>query len=220
MLVLAVIFSESRMGLIACVGSLVLMAAVWRLRGRHAAAHGSRGAGLVAVLLAASAALMLWIGPEPVFDRFAQLPQRQSPGVAGGRPALWADTLQLIRERPLAGAGLGAFAAAYSKVQTVDTNARVDHAHNDYLQIAAELGVPAALLFWVMIFVLAARTLRACRTSENPARQAIALGVTGALAALLLHSLADFNLYIPANGLVFAVVLGIGSGNVIADERS
>ncbi len=218
-LVLAVIFSESRMGLIACVGSLVIMAAVWRLRGRRATTQGSLGAGLVALLLAASAALMLWIGPEAVFDRFAQLPERQGPGAAGGRAALWADTLHLIRERPLAGVGLGAFASAYTKVQTVDVNARVDYAHNDYLQIAAELGLPAALLFWAMIFALAARALRACWTSANPARRAVALGATGALAALLLHSLADFNFYIPANGLVFAVVLGIGSGNVAADKH-
>ncbi len=93
----------------------------------------------------------------------------------------------------------------------VDVNARVDYAHNDYLQLAAELGLPAALLFWALIFVLAARTLRACWIPGNHTRQAIALGATGALAALLLHSLTDFNLYIPANGLVFSVVLGLGS---------
>ena len=56
------------------------------------------------------------------------------------------------------------------------------------------------------------RTLRACWLLHDPARQAIALGASGAVAALLLHSLTDFNLYVPANGLVFAVVLGLGSG--------
>lgn len=217
-LVLAVIFSESRMGLIACVGSLMAMAVVLRLRERSSAApRGAPRAGLILLLLTASAALMFWIGPEPVFTRFAELPERQGPAAAGGRLAVWADTLRLIGERPL-GLGLGAFEAAYTKVQTVDVNAQVDHAHNDYLQLAAELGPVAALLFWAMIFALAMRTLRACWTQTSPARQVIALGATGALAALLLHSLTDFNLYIPANGLVFAVVLGLGSAK--GQERS
>lgn len=211
-MVLAVIFSQSRMGLIACLGSLLTMAAVSRLRGKNSAApRATLGTGFVLLLLAISASLMFWIGPDAVFMRFAELPERQGPGAAGGRLELWGDTLRLIRERPLAGAGLGAFAAAYTKVQTVDVNARVDYAHNDYLQLAAELGLPAALLFWGLIFALAARTLRVCWIPGNHTRRAIALGATGALAALLLHSLTDFNLYIPANGLVFSVVLGLGS---------
>ncbi|HEV8385823.1 MAG TPA: O-antigen ligase family protein [Candidatus Acidoferrales bacterium] len=212
-LILAVIFSQSRMGLIACVVSLVTLAVVLRLGSRRFAPSATFGVGIILLLLIASAALMLWTGPEPVFERFAQLPAQQAPGAAGGRPAVWADTLRLIGERPLAGVGLGAFAAAYTKVQTVEVNARVDFAHNDYLQTAAELGLPAALLFWAMILALAARTARASWTSASLARRIIALGATGALAALLLHSLTDFNLYIPANGLVFAVVLGLGSGN-------
>jgi len=217
-LVLAVVFSESRMGLIACVSSLAVMAAVLRLRGRKfAAPHGSLSAGLILLLLIASAALMYWMGPEPVFMRFAELPERQGPGAAGGRLEVWADALHLIGERPLAGIGLGAFEAAYTKVQTVDVSARVDFAHNDYLQVAAELGVPAALLFWALIFALATRTLRACLIPADRTRHSIALGATGALAALLLHSLTDFNLYIPANGLVFAVVLGLGSSQSTAD---
>lgn len=213
LLVLAVIFSHSRMGLVSCGGSLAAMAMVLRLRRPdRAEPRGALGAGRILLLLAASAGLMLWIGPEPVFTRFAQLSDQEGPGaVVGGRLAVWADTLRLIRERPLAGVGLGAFEAAYTKVQTVNLDARVDYAHNDYLQVAAEFGLAAALFFWAMIFALAARTLRACWAPAGRARQVIALGATGALAALLLHSLTDFNLYIPANGLVFAVVLGLGS---------
>jgi hypothetical protein len=38
----------------------------------------------------------------------------------------------------------------------------------------------------------------------------VALGCIGSTTALLLHSITDFNLQIPSNALVFAVVLGIG----------
>jgi hypothetical protein len=36
----------------------------------------------------------------------------------------------------------------------------------------------------------------------------MALGCLGSIAAILLHSLTDFNLYIPANALMFSLILG------------
>jgi O-antigen ligase len=216
-MLLAVVFSESRMGLIACLISLAAMAGVLGLRGRHPHAPGI-GPGVIVALVALTAALVLWLGLDPVIARFADLPDHEGLRVdQGGRMALWQDTLRLIAVHPVFGVGLGGFEAAYTKVQTLEVGARVDYAHNDYLQIAAELGVAGALLFWGMIFAVGARTLRACWSQKEAWRRSVALGATGALGALLLHSLTDFNLYVPANGLVFAVVMGLG--RAAADER-
>jgi hypothetical protein len=41
--------------------------------------------------------------------------------------------------------------------------------------------------------------------------RAMALGCLGSIAAILLHSLADFNLYIPANALVFSLIVGLAA---------
>jgi len=86
----------------------------------------------------------------------------------------------------------------------------VDHSHNDYLELAAELGLPCAALFVAGIFWLAAWPLRASFRARSNLARALALGSFGAVVALLVHSAADFNLYIPANALVFAVILGVG----------
>jgi hypothetical protein len=50
-------------------------------------------------------------------------------------------------------------------------------------------------------------------------RRSITLGCIGATLAILLHSLADFNLQIPANAFTFAVILGIGYRAAILDPR-
>jgi hypothetical protein len=48
----------------------------------------------------------------------------------------------------------------------------------------------------------------------------MALGVAGGLIALLIHSLADFNLYIPANLMVFCSLVGVGLGILRGEERA
>jgi len=79
------------------------------------------------------------------------------------------------------------------------------------LAVATELGLVGAGLLFGMILTVAARTLGAFFAHPDSADRALALGVFAGIVALLLHSLTDFNLYLPANGLVFAVLLGLGA---------
>jgi hypothetical protein len=51
--------------------------------------------------------------------------------------------------------------------------------------------------------------MRSFLSAGRSFEKAVALGCAGSLIAILLHSLADFNLYIPANALVFSLVLGL-----------
>ncbi len=213
LLFVAVIFSRSRMGLISCVVSLLVMAAVAATR------KGSRSlsAALVLVLLAAGVGSTFWIGVEPIVSRFAILPSQEFyHRQDGGRLALWRDTTQLLRQHLWLGVGPGGFETAYTQVQTVNLDSTVDHAHNDYLELATELGLVGAGLLFGMILTVTTTTLRAFSVHPDSADRALALGVFAGIAALLLHSLADFNLYIPANGLVFAVLLGLGA-SIAAD---
>ncbi len=206
-LFLAVIYSQSRMGLISCATSLVVMAAVL-LAGKR---RGAVSAVLILVLLAVGVGFACWIGVEPIISRFEKLPGHEYLFQGhGGRLAIWEDTGHLIRAYPWVGVGLGCFEFAYPKFQTVFLNARVDHAHNDYMELTADLGVLGVAILLGMIVTVAIRTLRAFHTARESLTRALALGTFGGIVALLLHSLTDFNLYIPANGLVFSLVLGLG----------
>lgn len=124
------------------------------------------------------------------------------------RAEVYRDTATMIAERPILGVGPGLYQWRFRPYQTVNLEGHYHHAHNDYLQTAAEWGIPLALLFWAF---LGWRALGAARTwllAGDPWTRAIALGSTGAIATILVHSLVDFNLQIPSNLVVFATIVG------------
>jgi O-antigen ligase len=140
--------------------------------------------------------------------RFENLGE-QYEASANNRATIWKDTIRLIDIHPWVGTGLGTFSIAYPAVQTSFEGRLVSHAHNDYLEFASELGIPAALLLFGGIFYLLLQSARSFRRNENRLDRIVALGCFGSILSILLHSLTDFNLQIPANALVFAVVLGM-----------
>ncbi|MGH9465518.1 MAG: O-antigen ligase family protein [Thermoanaerobaculia bacterium] len=202
---LAVVLSRSRGGTltllltIAFVG--ILLTALRRRR---------RGGGLPAtaalVLLLVILALGSALGTDALMARFRNLEESQ-------RPEVWLDTLQLIRQTPWTGVGPGMYEWRFRPYQRPEVSKWYRHAHNDYLETAAEWGIPLALLWWSFVgwrFLGAWRTLF---RSGDPQRQGLALGASGAMAAMALHSLVDFNLHTPANLLVFCMILGLSWAN-------
>ena len=101
------------------------------------------------------------------------------------------------------GSGLGTFDRVYHLYEDpahVD-RVYVNHAHNDYLELAVELGVPGILLFILFVVWWAASAVKPWRTS---ATDAYARAGTIATAAILAHSLLDFPLRTSAVTAVFA----------------
>jgi O-antigen ligase len=125
--------------------------------------------------------------------------------------SLWRDTARLVGAHPLIGSGLGTFPVAFTAVQTTFLGKFVNHAHNDYLELASDLGIPAALLFFGSVVLLLTNLAKRAVSSEAGFEKAVALGCLGSIAAILLHSLTDFNLYIPANALLFSLILGLAA---------
>lgn len=99
-------------------------------------------------------------------------------------------------------------------------NYRYEHAHNDYLEFAADIGVPAALLLFGSLWLLTFKLIRRALILERTDDRILATGCAGAMLALLLHSLTDFNLQIPANAFIFAWIAGTAAGIVRAPARS
>lgn len=124
-------------------------------------------------------------------------------------------TLNIIREQPLTGAGPGNFIYALTEwrpptateVRSAHLHRFVNYAHNDYLQIASEAGVPAALLFTLFWFAV----LGASRGPPSPLT-----GLRFGLVALLLHGLVDGNLTI--NHAV-AFLAFVAAGVLVAPGR-
>ena len=120
------------------------------------------------------------------------------------------DTLKMVGDHPLLGVGPNMYKWRFREYQSSEAQVWYDYAHNDYLQMAAEWGLPLALLFWGFVihqFLNAAK--RFLEDRENLWKQGLALGCTAAIFSILLHSFVDFNLYIPVNWMLFCGILGL-----------
>ena len=201
----ALAFSRSRMGILAAASSVLIMFALIAI----SRFHGRMSSLLAATFIILSIALALWIGPGPVVSRFQNVNDEYS-FTGQSRVSIWRDALPLIRRHPWIGTGLGTFPEAYTSGQTAFPGQFVNHAHNDYLEFAADLGIPATLTLFASILLVLARAMRAFLFGEEDFDRVVALGCVGGVCAILLHSFADFNLYIPANALLFSVILGLG----------
>ena len=200
----ALIFSRSRMGILAAASSILVIFALVVI----SRFHGRMGSLLAAAFIVLSICLAVWIGPGPIVSRFQTVNEEYSLG-GQSRLSMWRDTLPLINEHPWLGTGLGTFPIAYTGGQTAFVGQFVNHAHNDYLELAADLGIPAAFILFGSILFILARAIRSFLTGERDFERIVALGCVGSIVAILLHSFTDFNLYIPANALLFSAILGL-----------
>ena len=212
-MVVALIFSRSRMGILAMLFGLICMALLAQVRLRQ-----TRWMVIVASFLIVVGSYGVWIGLGPVLARFEQMGDPTYLEMEG-RLSMWRGTVELIRDYPIAGTGLGTFDLAFRRYQTANLDKYVDHAHNDYLQFAAETGLLGFVLLFVPILYLLGRMVSSFLTDTRRYRRAVTLGCIGSTLALLAHSFADFNLQIPANALIFAIVLGIGYKAAILERH-
>ena len=209
----AVIFSRSRMGILATVFTIIVIALLAQLRVQ-------RRIWMLGILLFVGCVVGygLWIGLGPVLARFEVVGE---PGFLRieARFAIWRDVLHQIRSFPVLGSGLGTFGVVYRGFQTTLVNLNVDHAHNDYLEFTSETGVVGAALLFLPILYLLARMVVSFLDDPRSYRRAVTLGCIGSTLAILLHSVTDFNLQLPGNALLFAVILGIGYRVACLDRR-
>jgi O-antigen ligase len=201
-MLLAVVASLSRMGFIAALAGLAVMGSLALARGRGGARRWLPAA---AMILAALAAFVL-LPTDQLVARFSDISGGEQVS-ANVRALIWGDTLRLIGAYPIFGCGLGAYESALLSFKTVAPLLTVDYAHNDYLQLLAELGILGfAPLMFLAVVVYARAVRHAMRLRRGP-QAYLALATAGGLTAIAIHSLADFNLYIPANAML-AVWLG------------
>lgn len=147
-----------------------------------------------------------WIGLAPAMERFEGIGLVISD--AEVRLSIWRDTLQLIRDSPWLGTGLGTFEWASLHYQSALPGYRYEHAHNDPLETAADLGIPLAAGLWLGLGALLFRLVRKAAEFNHRPDRLLAAGCAGAMTAIFLHSLFDFNLQIPANALIFSWIAG------------
>lgn len=159
----------------------------------------------------------IFVPPDQLMKSVGQAFGKDMETLEGRRP-IWSDSMGLVRDYPFTGVGLGGYGSVFPKYQTAVVEAEFTYAHNDYLQVVAELGMPGALVVFLLMAGVLIHGLR-CAGSPDPEIRFPAIGCAGAMAAIGVHSLADFNLYIPPNALVLAWITGMAAGLPLITRR-
>lgn len=200
---LALLFSVSRMGILSFLLTLLFLGIVLRLRKsqkRLALGFTVTVGGLV--VLGA-----LWVGIDGVIQRYSLL-FGEDAILREGRILVFRDAMKLIAAHPT-GIGFANFQDRFREYQTFRPDLLFDHAHNDYLETTAEWGVLPSVTFWVLVVISLVRAVRLFVSLRSPEKRGILLACIGAIFSILVHSLADFNLQIPSNAMLFFTFVGI-----------
>lgn len=185
----SVIGSASRAGATLCTAELLAMLTIGLMMRRRMVQRfwvRSITTVLAAVPLLA-VTFTLVVGWQRVWQRF----QEHDPYLV--RWEFLVPALEMAKDRPLMGYGLGTFPDVYPQHAIVDLPVRVNHAHNDWAEFGAEGGIPFLLL--VLIPFAAA--------IPTAIRHPWGLG----LIAVMLHACVDFPFPRPAvSGWMFAML--------------
>lgn len=154
--------------------------------------------------------------PNPLKQRMVSV-AAQDP-YAFSRVDIWKNSVERIADRPL-GIGLGMY--KYSSFQyrfpiessIVRYVKRAESAHNEYLQMAVELGVGGLAIFLFGIGIWGREVKVALRSELEPWERGLVTGLTGAVLGILAHSMVDSVFHEPAlvillivcGGFVFAL---------------
>lgn len=193
--------SGSRGGMLSILVEITVLAVVaFRQRNRLRIAIG---VGAFAIVLIS---MLAWLGGKELTSRVATISAESKTEISGGmRTSIDRDAIRMFRRKPILGWGLGTFPTVYPEFRSFYTNFFVNQAHNDYLQLLSEMGL---LGFAIMLWYLAVVYVKAIPKIANwtsDVSSAVTLACTLSCTGILVHSLVDFNLQIPANAALFYV---------------
>jgi len=147
---------------------------------------------------------LLLVGAGAAVRRFGLYPVVDSMLVTGSldslerRQQVWAAALGMIRRFPFTGIGLGTFGQTLSSVYPLSTwhgpKANIPHAHNLFLQVGVDLGLPGLCAFVALLFVSLRAAWRVWRFHGGRDREdtrALGLGLFISLFVMALHGLVD-----------------------------
>ena len=144
---LGLIFSLSRsgitFGLLGCAALMLMRPAPRSTDGGLARRKQSRTGVWAMVLVVVGTAA--WIGLDPVAHRFKVLPNEWD--AERDRVRVWSDAIGAVPDFALTGSGLSTFRYVFPRYRSFGGSTFYSWAHNDYLQVLIELGVPGVVFY-------------------------------------------------------------------------
>lgn len=158
------------------------------------------------VILAIAAGTVV-VNGEATLER---LLETGNPSADEGRPDAYRLTIAAIADAPLTGHGLGAFQPAFRMYRDAALHQPEEwrYAHNIYLEMAMDVGLPAAIAFYASCALILGSCIRGLyRRRRDHVYPAVAIAAVTLVGA---HGLIDFSAQIPAVAVTLALLLGVG----------
>jgi tetratricopeptide (TPR) repeat protein len=176
--------------------------------------RGGRKLSWRGVLIAIGAVAVIgFLANQPsVLSRGMSLVGASSDPSFQARQAVWKGAWDLVKERPLVGHGLGSFVFEFPRYRPAGSFRLVTQAFNDYLQLAAELGLVGVVMALAIALLIARRIVRLIRLTRTPWKRVLGVGGLVGLSSIAVHSAVDYPLQIPAVAFTVAAVAGLLTG--------
>ena len=130
----------------------------------------------------------------------------------------WRVTWLMIKDKPFLGGGIGSFKMNYLDYQAKFLKEYPEYnkywgnakeAHNEYLQIGAEIGLFGLGIILMIILKLYSLFINFLKKEIDNKRKLICWGLLLGITSFLVHSLFTFPLHVPALGSAFFIFLGL-----------
>ena len=200
LLLLGLIFSRSRAGIALAMLGILLSTMMFSRR-----IGGDNVYGPIGTVVALAVGAGIAIGLVPVLDRFSV-----DSAVSDARWPIFSATLDGIGVFAPIGSGPGNYPDVFPSFQPMALGQWfINHAHNDYLEWLFEGGLFAAALIVLLFGLYVRQWLKVWIRGTWSRFRFVQVGAGIGILLLLLHSLVDFNLHIPANIAYFAFLVGV-----------
>lgn len=204
LMVIGLVMTRSRMGnlsffvALTVAGAIVLCVLGRRLSARLALL-------LLSLLLVDLLIVGRWFGADEIAERISQ-----TSTTTEDRDDVAVLSLGIVRDFALTGAGAGTYYTVFPHYSAGELQGDYfTHAHNDYVELAGDLGLPAASLLAVFLLLSLVQAINHVKQADSRFCNGIGFAVLMTGAWVLLHSTADFNLYIPANAFTLQALLAL-----------
>jgi len=161
---------------------------------------------ILAWIAIAGLVLVLYVGFDVVYDRFATL--QDLDRAEGGRWQIVQDITSAWKRFPWFGTGLGTHAVVYPMFDRSAISSLAFYAENEYAQALEETGL-LGVTFLALCILGVWRAYWKNIRSESSFNRAVGLGLGYGILAIMVHSLSDFGQHMPANATLTMISSGL-----------
>ncbi len=209
------LLTQSRSAWIGGIGSILALIVLTGLASRT---RWVRIAAVVlpVVTLLALAGLLVALGPEQIAALWPGESGLSAEDVVGrislsGRVEIWSRALYAIQDFPFTGTGLGTFRRVVHLLYplfTISPDVDIAHAHNMFLQVALDVGLPGLIAYLALLWIAGAAAWQVVRQG-TPWLRALAIGLLTGLIGLHLYGLTDALALGSKPSIAFWLILGL-----------